>query len=184
VTLTGDALTGALAYAQALCESGYGAGRRLEQQQYLRVREVLHRQIFLEQQPVASVALVRIRVFVDSWGRASALDWYSLSVGDWVLDARLARITLQSLYPTGEAEVTYTAGIDFAASPLSRDAIDVKACAGRIVTHVSNNRPGLETYQLDAGGLAAVETVRYAPLDDTLQQLLMPLKRFAPYSGT
>lgn len=174
VDLAGDALTGAIVYAQALAESAFGANRPLELQQYVLTLPVQAGRVFLPFSPV-SISSVEIRggaFLYDGWGRFF-LDWQMISADSWELDSDIGQILLRSF--GHEARVTFDAGYDF--SGTDPPVPEIKSCVGRVLSHIVNNRLGLSSYQADSVDSAL--GIRYERFDQILVSLLMPLKKYA-----
>lgn len=150
VTLTGDALTGALIYLQALIESDRCAGRSLEMQQYTEKSRVhLKTQtVWLSNSPLVNppepIIKVRLAHVQDRFRRVMlAQDWTTLTPEQYQID-RDGQIILRNAMrgwttslnsvASSEAEVTYTAGLDF-----TQDTPEVnrlKAAAGQLLMFV------------------------------------------------
>jgi hypothetical protein len=182
-SVTGAALDGLCRVAQSICEGAAGSNRLLELQAFTSIVAVqrVERFCYLPFFPVVSVAAVSVRQQADSWGRFVDGGWLPLADDEYWLDVEVGRLHFARF--AAEARVTYSSGFDFSVSS-NPDVVTIKAIAGLVLTHIANNYGGsLDNYSTNpATGTA--ESRNYARLDTYLEAILLPLKRYAPRSGS
>jgi hypothetical protein len=156
VTLTGDALDGAIALTQSLIESEQGAGRKLE---INTITEILplneFQSCFLTTDPILSLVSVQARTgkFRDMTGFPyQSSPWRDVDEEDYTLDENeLTLVTSEAFFNgwnTGygirsqvfltQAKVSYSTGFDFA-DDTDPDVRYIKANAGQILNYLQGS---------------------------------------------
>lgn len=198
------AINAAILRAQMLAEGPRGAHRPLSKQEFTETPTLgSNATLRLSRWPIDTDATLTVQVRRSNAGHnayAYDNDWVTLADGDYVLDAELGEIYIESLagsgavssqfslvgglgnYPLGghqagsfrrrarpqppRVKVTYTAGFDFQADPLSADALRIKVAVAAIAeVQQSPLRKGLRqevltgfksvTYESDIASLTA-----------------------------
>lgn len=161
VTLTGPALVGAIALAQAQIEGIRGANRKLEVQSYTNIYRLnIESQTFrIQEYPLIELTQLRTRFgnIRTRFGHPSGLgDWIDVDPDDYIFDFRNGLVTINRSFlfsggssgfsfSTGhgrrasyytEVEATFSAGFNFEEDPLlDSDIIALKASVGQILTY-------------------------------------------------
>lgn len=178
VTLTGDALDGAILRAQAIAQSPRGANRVLEVRPYVLRRPVFGGgKVFLSYWPIVTVHLVEGRLTSsssDSWGRPYyPTDWETIPVGEYELDPVLAELRLKVPRYT-EVRCSFTAGFTFTGT-LTPEAETIKTSVGQILDYL-NTAVGQGVKKLGTNDLEFQAVEPMTVPDD----LLAPLRPFRP----
>jgi hypothetical protein len=173
LSLSGNALTGAIAAAQRLAESPKGAGRPLEQQQFTEIKKVNRstQTVQLSYWPIADspapIIETRYGNVGNHYGHMIGLSqWVVRSPHTYILDST-GKLNLNvsqdsSFSRTGQTEATevratYTGGFDFSGSGYDVDQIK-SAVSGILATQQqASYASGVDQVQI-----AGQATIRYA----------------------
>lgn len=184
VTLTGDALMGAIRSAQAIAESNIGASRPLELQQYTEVRTINSARALLTRLPIDPTATLILSArsggYRDVLGRSIPKSaWFPFQISDFKIDFDIGEIFTLAPQIT-EIRATYTTGFDFTLD--TPDVKRIKSAVAEVLNYQQSN-----SYQ----GLLEVSVegeykVRYGSSSGgagTIPDLLLvPFRKYRPRS--
>jgi len=140
VTLTGDALTAAIAFAQSIAEGPQGANRPLEKAEFIEIKRLSQnfQTIRLSYNPIATSPAIALQARVgntrDRYGYIQQADvWKDIEASCYIVDYELAQITInRPLAGYTMARVVYTGGYDFSVD--DADTRAMKAALGRLLS--------------------------------------------------
>jgi len=181
VSQTGAALDGLLYFVQATCQGSFGANRPLELQQFTHIITI--NPAFytgnIPMMPIASspAPTVESRIHTRYLGQYTSTDWQATD--QFAIDAPTGQIHLK--IPASEVKLTYWAGFNFTAP--TDEAKEIKAIAGVVLDWAARRFYGQLDSYLDNPPGAQVSSYNYTRLDQWLQTILAPLKKYAPRSS-
>lgn len=185
ITLTGDALVGAILRAQSLAESNMGCDRPLEKTSFKEVCRVHSNRIArLTHAPIIDETSdfhidARDGGYKDGFGRIIPMRaWFPLVESDYALDANTGEISL-GLH-LSEIRATYASGFDFSLD--TPDVRRIKSAVAAILNYQQSNAyQGLQEISVEGeyklrygssnGGVGTIPDV-----------LLIPFRKYRPRS--
>lgn len=192
VRLEGEALTGLLEYLQTIVESDAGANRSLEITEHTEKITLNFKlqNFWLSYFPLVTPPepLIKVRMAnaQDSFRRGiSAFDWIVLNNEQYQIDfdsqVHLQPSAIAQSYGWGrqfiftEAQVTYSAGIDFTQD--TAEVRSLKAACGQILTYMTNNQAYLG---ISAVNIVGEHSVQYnvTKAGEIPSSLLTPFKKY------
>ncbi|MBW4580716.1 MAG: hypothetical protein KME42_14215 [Tildeniella nuda ZEHNDER 1965/U140] len=197
VTLTDDALTGAISFLQALVEGTEGANRPLALTQFEEILEVNRnlQTVRLSYLPIAVSPVIALQYrsgnYLNHHYRPVGTSaWQSMTGNNYILDRSTGQINLNAEWldswgrrgasPATEVTAVYTAGYDFTTD--SYDVQQIKALFGQLLTYQQSARFfGFESVDVDQEVAVKMAPTATVPVIAQIpKSLLLPFKKYRP----